>query len=165
MLSFVRSADELAFVLAHEVAHVERRHHVALIERDFFFTLVLQLLFGGSPSSAQIGSLVRVLVNRGFSREAEFEADLAGTMLAHRAGFDAAAGLAFMERMREAEGRDPSRVEVFFSTHPGLADRLERVRELLRRLGYPVASGLLVSQSRPQPLPYWYDPSRLALAA
>ena len=140
MLSFVQSADELAFILGHEVGHVERRHHVALIERDFFFTLVLQLIFGGSPSAAQIGNFVRVLANRGFSREAEFEADLVGTTRAHRAGFNAGAGLAFMERIRVEEGRDPSRVETFFGTHPGLADRIIRVRELLRRLGYQVAA-------------------------
>lgn len=165
MLSFVRSADELAFVLAHEIAHVDRRHHVAIIQRDFFFTLVLQMIFGGSPNNAQIGNLVRVLVNRGFSREAEFEADIAGTTLAHRTGFNAAAGLTFMERMREAEGRDPSRVEVFFSTHPGLADRVVRVRDHLRRLGYRVASGLRLAQN-PLPLPvYWYKLDLLGLAA
>jgi len=160
MLSFVQSQDELAFILGHEVGHVERRHHVALLERDFFFTLVLQLLLGGSPSAAQVGNFVRVLANRGFSREAEFEADLVGTTIAHRAGFNAAAGLAFMERMRVAEGRDPSQVETFFSTHPGLADRVVRVREILRRLGYRVASGTPLV-----PVWYWHSPDQLVLAA
>jgi predicted Zn-dependent protease len=162
MLRFVRSPDELAFVLGHEVAHVERRHHVALLEREFFFTLVLQLLFGGSPSTAQIAGFVRVLVNRGFSREAEFEADRVGTTLTHRAGFNAGAGLAFMERMRAAEGRDPSQVEVFFSTHPGMADRLTRVRELLRRLGYRVAAGARAAQGPPAGLP---APRRVGFAS
>lgn len=165
MLSFVQSPDELAFVLGHEVAHVERRHHVAIIERDFFFTVVLQLLFGGSPNNAQIASLVRVLANRGFSREAEFDADLVGTTLTHRSGFNAGAGLTFMERMRVAEGRDPSRVEVFFSTHPGLADRMVRVRELLRRLGYQVAAGLRTGQAPLPPIWFWYNPQLLARAA
>ena len=160
MLSFAQSQDELAFILGHEVGHVERRHHVALLERDFFFTLVLQLLFGGSPSTAQIGNFVRVLASRGFSREAEFEADLVGTTLAHRAGFNAGAGLAFMERIRTAEGRDPSQVETFFSTHPGLADRMVRVRELLRRLGYRVAFG-----TPDVPVWYWHSPDQLVLAA
>jgi len=138
MLSFVRSQDELAFVLGHEVGHVDRRHHVAIIEREFFFGLVLSLLFGGTPSSSQIAGLVHTLLRRGFSREAEFEADETGVMLTHRSGFDPRAGLTFMERLRVAEGRDPSLVEVLFSTHPALADRMVRVREQLRRLGYRV---------------------------
>jgi len=140
MLAFVQSEDELAFVLGHEVGHVDRRHHVAIIERDFFFTLVISLLFGRDPSTGQIASFIGALVRRGFGREAEFEADQIGATLAHRAGFNAGAGLAFMERLRAAEGRDPSQVEVFFSTHPALADRMVRMRELLRRLGYRVAA-------------------------
>ncbi len=139
MLSFVRSTDELAFVLAHEVGHVEERHHVALIQRDFFFTIVVALVLGRDPGTAQIGRLVGALLNRGFSREAEFAADAAGVHLAHRAGFNAAAGLTFMERMRAAEGRDPSTVEVLFRTHPALGDRIVRVRSLLKELGYRVA--------------------------
>ena len=139
MLSFVQSPDELAFVLAHEVGHVEERHHVALIQRDFFFTIVLSLVLGRDPGTVQIGNLVGALLGRGFSREAEFEADTAGITLAHRAGFNAGAGLPFMERLRVAEGRDPSRVEVLFRTHPALAERIVRVRARLRQLGYRVA--------------------------
>lgn len=136
MMSFVQSSDELAFVLAHEVGHVDERHHVALIQRDFFFTIVISLVLGRDPSTAQIGNLVGTLLARGFSREAEFEADTAGVTLAHRAGFNAGAGLQFMERLRTAEGRDPSSVEVLFHTHPALAERIVRVRALLRQLGY-----------------------------
>jgi len=139
MMSFVQSTDELAFVLAHEVGHVHERHHVALIQRDFFFTIVIALLLGRDPNTAQIGNLVGALLNRGFSREAEFAADVAGVRLAHRAGFNAGAGLAFMERLRVTEGRDPSKVEVLFRTHPALADRIVRVRSLLKELGYRVA--------------------------
>jgi beta-barrel assembly-enhancing protease len=139
MMSFVQSPDELAFVLAHEVGHVDERHHVALIQRDFFFTIVVALVLGRDPGTAQIGNLVGALLTRGFSREAEFDADITGVRLAHRAGFNAGAGLAFMERLRATEGRDPSRVEVLFRTHPALAERIVRVRTLLKELGYRVA--------------------------
>lgn len=145
MMAFVQSPDELAFVLAHEVGHVDERHHVALIQRDFFFTIVLSLILGRDPGTAQIGNLVGALLSRGFSREAEFEADTAGVTLAHRAGYNAGAGLLFMERLRAVEGRDPSRVEVLFRTHPALAERIVRVRALLRRLGYRVAVLLAAS--------------------
>ena len=139
MTSFVESPEELAFVLAHEVGHVAARHHVALIQRDFFFTIVLSLFLGRDVGAAQIGNLVGALLSRGFSREAEFEADATGVTLAHRAGFDAGAGLRFMERLRVSEGRDPSRVEVLFRTHPALVERIGRVRVLLRQLGYRAA--------------------------
>lgn len=145
MLAFLRSEDELAFVLAHEAGHVDRRHHVQVIERNFFFSIVISLLLGRDTTAGQIASLARFLVARGYSRDAEFEADRLGVTYAHRAGFNAAAGLTFMERLRTAEGRDPSQFEVLFRTHPALADRIVRVREQLRTLGYRVFLGTLAA--------------------
>jgi predicted Zn-dependent protease len=83
-----------------------------------------------------VANFVGFLLSRDFSRSAEFEADQVGVRLTHRAGFRADAGLQFMERLRAAEGRDPSQFEVLFRTHPALPDRIVRVREELRRLGY-----------------------------
>lgn len=138
MLDFVASDDELAFVLAHEVAHVDQRHHVQLLEQHFFFAIVISLLFGGDPTAAQVADFVGFLLNRGFSRGLEFEADRVGVVLTHRGRFHADAGLRFMQRLRVAEGRAPSQFEVLFRTHPGLPDRITRVAEELRRLGYQV---------------------------
>lgn len=143
LLRFVQSDHELAFVMAHEVGHVAARHHVAIIERHFWLAIVARLLTGSDPTSGQIADLVRFFLTTGFSREAEFEADHLGVTYAHRAGYDASAGLMFMQRLRAAEGRDPSQFEVLFRTHPGLADRIQRVRERLRALGYRVAAVFL----------------------
>lgn len=139
MLSFVRSEAELAYVLAHEVGHVDRRHHVALIERHMGLSLLFTLIFGNrADTTAQIADVLALLLTRGFSREAEFEADRIGVTLTHTAGYDAGAGLAFMERLRASQGRDPSRFQVLFQTHPALADRIARVRDQLRTLGYRI---------------------------
>jgi len=138
LMRFVRSDDELAFILGHEVGHVSARHHVTMIERYYFMSIVIQIVLGGNPSATQIADLVQFFLTRGYSRENEFEADRLGVMHAHRAKFDASAGLGFMQRLRAAEGRDPSQVEVLLRTHPGLADRVVRVREQLQQLGYRV---------------------------
>ncbi len=139
LMRFAESDAELAFVMGHEVGHVAARHHVAMIERQFYMSLVAQLVLGRNASALQIGDILRVLLTQGFSRENEFEADRRGVTYAHRAGFDASAGLRFMERLRATEGRDPSQVEVLLRTHPALSERLQRVRQQLRSLGYHVA--------------------------
>jgi predicted Zn-dependent protease len=139
MLGFVRSDDELAFVLAHEVAHVNQRHHVQLLERNFLLSIVAQLLFGRDATAEAVANFVRFLLSRGFTREFEFEADRVGVLLVHRTGFRADAALQFLERLRRAEGRDPSQFEVLFRTHPALGDRILRVRDQLRSMGYPVS--------------------------
>jgi predicted Zn-dependent protease len=149
LLRFVQSDDELAFVMAHEVGHVAARHHVTILERHFALALLARLLTGGDPSASQIADIARFFVTRGFSREFEFEADRRGVTYAHRAGYDAAAGLVFMQRLRAAEGRDPSQFEVLFRTHPGLVDRMQRVREHLRRLGYRIAARLFEARVSP----------------
>lgn len=140
LMRFVASDAELAFILGHEVGHVAARHHVTLIERHALLGVLGRLLFGGDRTTAQLAEIARVLVARGFSREHEYEADRLGVRYAHRAGFDASAALGFMQRLRAAEGRDPDRFEVFFRTHPALADRIVRLRDHLRELGYRVAA-------------------------
>ncbi|MDR5704349.1 MAG: M48 family metalloprotease, partial [Armatimonadota bacterium] len=62
MVFFVRSDDELAFVLAHEVAHAARRHGAQMIERNFAWSLGLFILIrilGGDPTAAQIADFAR----------------------------------------------------------------------------------------------------------
>lgn len=136
LVRFVRSDAELAFVMAHEVGHVAARHHVVMIERHFLFSLVSQLLLGGRGTAAQMAEVVRFLLSRGYSRENEFEADRLAVNYAHRGGYDASAALGFMTRLRASGDGDPGKYEVLLRTHPGLTDRMARVREHLRRLGY-----------------------------
>lgn len=140
LMRFVQSDAELGFVMGHEVGHVAARHHVTMIERQFYLALVAQVLLGRNASALQIGDILRFLLTQGFSRENEYEADQRGVTYAHRAGLDASAGLRFMERLRATEGKDPSQVEILLRTHPALADRIQRVREQLRGLGYRVAA-------------------------
>jgi len=140
MLGFLRSTDELAFVLGHEIGHVVGRHHVQLLERDFYFSIILSYLFGGNPDTARIANFARGLATRGFGREFEFEADRYGVIYSHKAGFNAVAALTFMERLRSAQSRDPSQFEVLFRTHPALGDRIVRVRTELRVLGYRLSA-------------------------
>ncbi len=145
MMDFLQYEDELAFVLGHEVGHVSRRHHVQLLERVFYFDLIVQLLFGSQPRVAEVAEMANVLLTQGFSRDLEFEADHFGVLYAHKAGFNAGSALGFMERLRRAEGRDPSQFEVFFRTHPALVDRIGRVRNQLRELGYRISAGWVVA--------------------
>ena len=59
LMRFVRSDDELAFILGHEVGHVSARHHVTMIERYYFMSIVIQIVLGGNPSATQIADLVQ----------------------------------------------------------------------------------------------------------
>jgi predicted Zn-dependent protease len=150
LMKFVQSDAELAFVMGHEAGHVAARHHVTMIERSVFMSVIAQLLLGGSSTAYQASQILQFLLQNGFSRENEFEADRLGVLHTHRAGFDASAGLRFMTRLRAEEGRDPGQFEVLLRTHPALGDRIVRVREQLKGLGYRVSAPI---EPRPQARP------------
>ena len=107
LLAMLESEDELAWVLAHEVAHVTGRHHRS----------------GASQNSIFRGMSL-------FPKEDEREADDLGTANLMRAGFDAACGaralLAF-EAWRAAQGYEAG----IFDSHPEPFERLERLRSAL----------------------------------
>jgi beta-barrel assembly-enhancing protease len=88
---------------------------------------------GADTSRAAAGAMSGALL-LGYSREDELAADREGTRILTRAGWDARGLLTFLETVRRARRRDPSRVETFFSTHPALDDRISRLRETTARL-------------------------------
>jgi predicted Zn-dependent protease len=67
-----------------------------------------------------------------FTREDEREADRIGVEIMQRAGYDPQGLLEFLQTLRRRSGRDPSSVEVFLSTHPSPAERVDQLRAQLR---------------------------------
>lgn len=111
VLGFVRSDDELASVLAHELAHNILRHRRRLdamgIQRGFL---------------QQFGRSARL------TRESELEADRLGIRLMARAGYDPQAALAYVARAMTRPDYGEG------GTHPRGRDRLAAMREEIARL-------------------------------
>lgn len=144
LLALANREDEIAGVLAHEMAHVTERHAV----RRVGAATPLAILFG-VPSgilgmvSPTLGGLVggtgRVLSGLAlapYSREQELEADRIGAGLAARAGWDPAALAEFLGTLERAEaltGRTATRSS-FFATHPSTPDRVASIEALVRTL-------------------------------
>ncbi len=136
LLRQLSSEDELAAVLAHEIAHVTREHHYQVILRARQSESVVRGLRpdpGLSRASAQ-------LYTRGLERASEHEADLVGVQLLARAGYDPAAFLSVLEKLDTLGTADP-RVALFASTHPPARERMDYLaRAGIERLPVPAAS-------------------------
>ncbi len=126
--------DEVAAVMAHEVAHALREHGR---ERAAKSTIAQGLTMGASVLSQLLGygDLGGLLASTGarftllaFSRGDETEADIVGMDLAARAGYDPRAGIALWQKMSAlGKGQPPQ----WLSTHPSHGQRVEEIRKNL----------------------------------
>jgi predicted Zn-dependent protease len=169
LLTFVKSENELAFVLGHETTHVAHRHAVDLAQRNielqFGAALLAQLVFGGSWTAYELSQIATGLIGAKFSRDKELEADHYGVIYARKAGFDPTASLAFFEHLQQVEKSQPSALAHAFEDHPDTPARIKALRSELRSMGYQVAGPVdeppPASQEAPQrPAPSSPSPVR-----
>src|SRR6185436_20830321 len=70
-----------------------------------------------------------------YSRDDEYQADQVGAQIMAKAGYNPLAMATLFELLRSEQGRDPSKLEQFFSDHPAAADREARIRTHAASLG------------------------------
>jgi beta-barrel assembly-enhancing protease len=121
--------DEIAFVLAHELAHIVRRHALDRILRDAAISLLLRQASSRQAASAWLNQAGRHLLSAAYSRDEELEADAFAVSLVGAAGGDALAGERLLQRL--AEGTARQRVDIsggYLASHPTLVERLAHLR-------------------------------------
>lgn len=134
ILDLMDNDDQIAAVMGHEVAHVERQHAAKRAGRAMQTQLGLGVAGaaigarGGNQDAwlqvlglgAQIGSTLP------FSRGHELEADTIGLRYMMRAGYDPNEAVRFWEKMEASKSGAPPE---FLSTHPGGQTRIRQLRE------------------------------------
>jgi predicted Zn-dependent protease len=129
-----QNESQLAGVLAHEIAHISRRHVADRVTKSMVTGGLLALLGQVLPDDrkGQVGGFAAGLAAQGFmlkfSRDDEREADLEGARIMRQAGWDARGMPGFMDLLSQQQRRNPSSVEVFLSDHPGPAERAAALR-------------------------------------
>jgi predicted Zn-dependent protease len=120
-----RTPDELAGVLAHEMAHVTERHNTRRLVRDQFLEFVLKLATGGGDLANMAGSVGNAFVTSKFSREDERGADILGVRRLARAGIDPESTAQFFTGLARKESEDRFN---YLDSHPQIQDRQEYMR-------------------------------------
>jgi Zn-dependent protease with chaperone function len=132
-----RSEAELAGVLAHEMSHVALRHGTHQASKAYLSQAGLGILGGllgrnGGNSANIVNAVGGLGLNAAFlkfSRDDEYQADELGAEIMAGAGYNPVAMANFFELLRSEQGRDPGKLERFFSSHPPSADREARIRD------------------------------------
>ncbi len=142
MVARAQNEDEVAAVLAHEVGHVNHRDGVNSIQKARWVQVLTTMgaatatvlsgkdlgkltdLFAGS-----VNDVVRTIVVNGYGRDQELAADQSALLFLHRAGYDPGALTAYLGRLAKEQSGGASKG--FFSTHPGMDQRLDEARNYL----------------------------------
>lgn len=134
----IERIEELHGVLAHEIAHVTRRHHLRGLLGKAGIFLLFQGLFGNEAGLlSTIGESAGHLNSLFYSREYEIEADTAGFNYLTKANIDPRGMVEFFERIKK-EYENPAidslsdktkALSSYLSTHPDTDKRINYLKE------------------------------------
>ncbi|MCP3983994.1 MAG: M48 family metalloprotease, partial [bacterium] len=139
--------DELAGVMAHEIAHVKARHYARQAEAAAIPGLLAQLagvlatVATGQAEPLLIAQGVNVALQLRYTRELEAEADNLGATFMARGGYDPQGAVRFFERVLSKQ-RDPGiEIPPYLYSHPAVESRIE--------VGIQRAEQLTITGTRP----------------
>jgi beta-barrel assembly-enhancing protease len=126
----LQNEAQLAGVLGHEIAHVVKKHQLKVLQKQQLLGYgagKLKDLFGKNDKLAKkaLGTGAEISA-RGLDKDAEFEADRMGLVLAARAGYEAF-GIAEVLQTIGQTNKSDSSVALLFKTHPSPDERLAKL--------------------------------------
>lgn len=132
------SDDELAAVMAHEIAHITARHAVKRYEGALGAQLAQLATLATRQGAAIRGvGVATQSAQLAYARQEELEADRIGVRYLKAAGFDPKAMLALLEKVHELDQENTHYLPTgvvrphYAMTHPYVAERLRAVKEAL----------------------------------
>ncbi len=130
----VKTDDELAAVLAHEITHAEGHHYAKQYSKSSKRGALLGVasIFAGLPPLAsQALGILDFSMTQKYSRGNESEADSEGLYRMKRAGFDPGAMVTVLKRLADEDNGD---VDQWMSDHPEGKNRVAKIQALLPTL-------------------------------
>jgi predicted Zn-dependent protease len=139
-----RCSDEemLGSILAHEVGHVAAKHGLQSIKKsrlvDAFKVMGQEASRKYAPQELEkltalfegvLGDIAEKLIERGYDRKYEYEADRLGANIAADTGYDPEGLLGFLRTMVDETGKAADKG--WFKTHPSAQDRINQVQKVM----------------------------------
>ncbi len=136
LIKYLNDEDHFAGVLAHEIAHADKRHSVKQLQRQYGISILLSVALGNNAGTLQeiAGQLAGTLAGLKFSRDAETEADNTSVLYLGGTNYyacDGAAGFFVKMTQEEQQGNPPE----FLSTHPNPENRVQNIEQQAEQNG------------------------------
>ncbi|MBC2715317.1 MAG: M48 family metalloprotease [Desulfobacteraceae bacterium] len=147
----LESEDELAALLAHEIAHVSCRHISEMMKKSkktnmaTMAGVVAGILIGlggaGTVGTAlTIGSMAAgQSIALAYSRENEMQADQIGRTYLQKAGYNLNGLLSILKKIRSVDWFDAEQIPTYLKTHPATEERIMYLDNLLENREAPPA--------------------------
>lgn len=145
LITSAQSPEEVAGVLAHEMAHEIQRHPMRGLIRTAGLRLVIGALAGGSGAAFSFAGIGEMILGLSYSRHDETEADRIGVEMLNKANIRGDGLVVFFARQAEeeqdnssasvVEQKATSRVLQFLSTHPADEARVAAIKAQARGTG------------------------------
>lgn len=137
LMRLMRDENELAGVLAHEIAHVVDKHHVKAImaqarmslARDMAANMASEYVAKNPLVTSALMNAGMQLYSSGLDQADEHAADSAGTLLAASSGYDPLGLLFVLSTLDTIDTAEP-RGALLFSTHPPTRERIDHLEQL-----------------------------------
>lgn len=133
----LKSEDQLAGILGHEIGHVVGRHSNEQMAQQGLWVGIARgvgmlLSDGQSMGGMQVADMLAQVRLKSYGRDDELESDRLGLRFMAQAGYDPQALIGVMEILAQASGGGGG--PEFLSTHPAPANRIGRIKEEIARL-------------------------------
>jgi len=125
-----RNDDEVAAILAHELAHIAAKHSIKKLQTAMGLNalVILGITMRTDPRtfSKAMDALNHLMV--AYSREAEVEADVLSVRYMKEAGFNPEAVISVLELMHNLRKKGPLMRYLYYRSHPYMSERLARIK-------------------------------------
>lgn len=152
--------DELAFVVGHEMGHVDYRHSVKQLEGDNLRRLGLIAILAGATggrmndAAATLVQLADGVISSQFSKADETQSDQYGLNLMAQSGYDPVFALSALQKLAGASsGGTPGFLNTLIGSHPLPRDRVTAGIAQIPTVAYQAQPLPPVGSSQPAPNP------------
>jgi len=131
LLEMVSDDDELACVLGHELAHINRRHAAKQVTRGTWASILIAL--GTQGKARDVAEISAALLQLKYSRNQEYEADRLGIEYAYKAGYDPNGMIRFFQKLLAKRKEGDKGILANLRTHPLTENRIWRARQHIEK--------------------------------
>src|SRR5688572_7540506 len=128
LLGLIKNEAELAGVLSHEIIHITQKHTVRAIQKSQAVQMGAAETLSGNSSLMQraVTATYDNIVDKGFGRADENEADEKGAAIANKTGYTPNGLVTFLTTLKERNKASKEK-RGLFASHPEMQERLDRI--------------------------------------